>query len=70
MVMNPSTNICKINAYPDADFAAMYGHEKPVLILHVQKVALGLLLHLLMFRFFGNHNCRQKQLFVQWRPKS
>jgi hypothetical protein len=30
MVMNPSTNICKNNAYPDADFAGMYGHEKPV----------------------------------------
>jgi hypothetical protein len=30
MVMNPSTNICKIDAYPDADFAGMYGHEKPV----------------------------------------
>ena len=30
MVMNPSTDICKIDAYPDADFAGMYGHEKPV----------------------------------------
>jgi hypothetical protein len=29
MVMNPSTDICKIDAYPDADFAGMYGHEKP-----------------------------------------
>jgi len=28
--MNPSTNICKIDAYPEADFAGMYGHEKPV----------------------------------------
>jgi hypothetical protein len=27
MVMNPSSNVCKINAYPDADFAGMYGHE-------------------------------------------
>ncbi len=30
MVMNPSTDICKIDAYPDADFAGMYGHEKPL----------------------------------------
>ena len=30
MVMNLSTDICKIDAYPDADFAGMYGHEKPV----------------------------------------
>jgi hypothetical protein len=29
MVMNPSTDICKIDAYLDADFAGMYGHEKP-----------------------------------------
>ncbi len=30
MIMNPSTDICKIDAYPDADFAEMYGHKKPV----------------------------------------
>ncbi len=29
MVMNPSTDICKIDAYPNADFAGMCGHEKP-----------------------------------------
>jgi hypothetical protein len=28
MVMNSSTDICKFDAYPDADFAGMYGHEK------------------------------------------
>jgi hypothetical protein len=27
MVMNPSSDGCKIDAYPDADFAGMYGHE-------------------------------------------
>jgi hypothetical protein len=30
MIMNLSTDICKIDAYPDADFAGMYGHKKPV----------------------------------------
>ncbi len=30
MIMNPSTDICKIDAYIDADFAGMYGHEKLV----------------------------------------
>ena len=30
MVMNPSTDICKIDAYPNAGFAGMYGHKKPV----------------------------------------
>ncbi len=27
MVMNPSSDVCKIDAYPDADFAGMYDHE-------------------------------------------
>ena len=26
-VMNPSSNVCKIDAYPSADFEGMYGHE-------------------------------------------
>jgi hypothetical protein len=30
MIMNPSTDMCIIDAYPDADFAGMYGHKKPV----------------------------------------
>ena len=30
MAMNPSTNICKIDSYPDANFAGMNGHEKPM----------------------------------------
>ncbi len=30
MVINLYTDICKIDAYPDADFAGMYGHEKPM----------------------------------------
>jgi hypothetical protein len=25
---NPSSDVCKIDAYPDADFAGMYGHEE------------------------------------------
>jgi hypothetical protein len=28
MVMNPSSDVCKIDSYPDADFAGMYGHEE------------------------------------------
>jgi hypothetical protein len=27
MVMNPSSDVCKSDAYPDADFAGIYGHE-------------------------------------------
>ena len=29
LVLNPTGDILKIDAYPDADFAGMYGHEKP-----------------------------------------
>ena len=29
LVLNPTGEILKIDAYPDADFAGMYGHEKP-----------------------------------------
>ncbi len=29
MVMNLSADICKIDTFPDADFAGMCGHEKP-----------------------------------------
>ncbi len=28
MIMSPSSNMCKIDAYPDADFAGMYGNEE------------------------------------------
>jgi len=28
MGMNPSSDVCKIDTYPDADFAGMYGHEE------------------------------------------
>ena len=35
MVMNLSTDICKSDAYPDANFAVIYGHEKPMDPYHV-----------------------------------
>jgi hypothetical protein len=28
MRMSPSSDVCKIDAYPNADFAGMYGHEE------------------------------------------
>jgi hypothetical protein len=28
LIINPSSNVLKIDAYPDADFAGMYGYEK------------------------------------------
>jgi hypothetical protein len=38
-------------------------------ILHVGRVTLGLSLHSLMFRFFGNRNYKRKQPYLQWKPK-
>ena len=29
LILNPSNEMCKIDCYPDADFAGIYGHEKP-----------------------------------------
>jgi hypothetical protein len=29
MILKPSGGLCNINAYPDADFAGLYGHESP-----------------------------------------
>ena len=34
MVMNPSSDVCKIDAYPDADFAGMFGHEDHTVYHH------------------------------------
>ena len=28
MVINPLNNVCKIDAYPDTDFASMHGHKE------------------------------------------
>ena len=27
--MNPNSNLCKVDVYPDANFYGMYGHDKP-----------------------------------------
>ncbi len=69
MVMNPSTDIYKIDAYPDADFAGMYGHEKPMDPSCVKSCS-GFVITFADVRFFGNQNCRLKQLCLLWRPKS
>ena len=58
MVMNSSTEICKIDAYPDKDFAGMHGHENPVDPSCVKsRTGFGI-------RF------ADVPFFLQWRPKS
>ena len=29
MILNPSSDVCKLDCYPDADFSEMYVHELP-----------------------------------------
>ena len=29
LILNPNSDVCKLDCYPDADFAGMYGHELP-----------------------------------------
>ena len=29
LVLDPNSDVCKVYAYPDADFSGVYGHEKP-----------------------------------------
>ena len=29
LILNPSSNVCKLDCYPDADFSGMYGHKIP-----------------------------------------
>ena len=28
-ILNPNSGVCKLDCYPDADFAGMYGHKLP-----------------------------------------
>ncbi len=69
MVMNPSTDICKIDAYPDADFAGMYGCEKPTDPSCVKSCS-GFVIKFADVPILGNQNCRLKRLCLLWRPKS
>jgi hypothetical protein len=69
MIMNPSTDICKIDAYPDADFAGMYWHEKPVDPSCV-KSCTGCVITFADVPILCKLQLRWKQLFLQWRPKS
>ena len=29
LVLDPNYDVCKVDAYPDANFVEIYGHEKP-----------------------------------------
>ena len=62
MVMNPSSDVCTIDAYPDADFAGMYGHEE-----HTDpactRVGLDSSSLLQIVLSFGNPSYRQRRLY-------
>jgi hypothetical protein len=69
MVMNPSSDVCKIDAYPDADFAGMFGHEN-----HTDpactKSWTGFIITLQIVLSFGNPSYRQRRLYQRSKPKS
>jgi hypothetical protein len=69
MVMNPLSYVCKIDAYPDADFAGMFGHEN-----HTDpactKSRTGFIIPLQIVLSFGNPSYRQRRLYQRSKPKS
>ncbi len=69
MVMNPSADLCKIVAYPDADFAGMYGHEKPTDPSCVKSRS-GFVITFADVLILWQSKLKWKQLYLQWKPKS
>ena len=67
MVMNPSRDVCKIDAYPDADFAGMYGHEEHTDPAPTVGLDSSSLLQIVLS--FGNPSYKQRWLYRQWKPK-
>ena len=71
MVMNPSSDVCKIDAYPDADFAGMFGHEN-----HTDPACTKswtgfiITLQIVLSFGFGNPSYRQRRLYQRSKPKS
>ena len=67
MVINPTRELT-IDAYPDADFAGMYGHEKPT-DLACAKSRSGFVIVFAGVSVYGNPSYRLRLLFLQWRPR-
>jgi hypothetical protein len=66
MMMFPSSNVCKIDAYPDADFAGMYGHEERS---SLRQESSRFIITLQNALSYGNQSYRQKWLCQQWKPR-
>ena len=62
LVLNPPREL-KIDCYPDADFAGMYGYENSV-ILPVSRVELDLSLLLTTVQSCGHPSCKLRQHFL------
>ncbi len=69
MVMNPSRNVCKIDAYPDADFAGMYSHED-----HTDpacaKSHMGFIITFVECPVFWQLKLQTETAYPRWKPKS
>ena len=36
LALNPNSDVCKVDAYPDANFSGVYVHEKPTDLARVK----------------------------------
>ena len=66
--MNPTINMCKIDAYPDTYFACVYGHEE-----HTDpacaKSWTEFITLLKIVLSCGSQSYKQRWLCQQWKPK-
>ena len=68
LVLNPSGEILKIDAYPDADFAGLHGHEKPTDPASV-KSRTGYVITLQAAQYYGNPSFRVRLLYPPWKQR-
>ena len=67
MVINSMRELT-IDAYPDADFSGMYGHEKPT-DPACAKSCSGFVIVFAGVRCYDNPSFKLRLLFLQWRPR-
>ena len=66
LVLNPSGQL-KVDAYPDADFAGLWGHKK--VTNPAQRVVRDSCLLFLIAQWSGYPNCKLRLPCQQWRLK-
>ena len=64
MVMNPSSNVCKIDTYPNAGFPGIYNMVMRIIQIHLCKESQRIHQLLQSVLCYGNQNCKQRQLYL------